>query len=30
MKAYLDYLQYVLDNGVWTKNRTGVTWYYHY
>jgi len=24
MKAYLDYLQYVLDNGVWTKNRTGV------
>ena len=24
MKAYLDYLQYVLDNGIWTKNRTGV------
>jgi len=24
MKAYLDYLQYVLDNGVWTKNRTGI------
>lgn len=24
MKAYLDYLQYILDNGVWTKNRTGV------
>ena len=24
MKAYLDYLQYVLDNGVWTTNRTGV------
>lgn len=24
MKAYLDYLQYVLDNGVMTANRTGV------
>lgn len=24
MKAYLDYLQYVLDNGVKTKNRTGI------
>lgn len=24
MKAYLDYLQYILDNGVWTTNRTGV------
>lgn len=24
MKAYLDYLQYVLDNGIWTTNRTGV------
>ena len=24
MKAYLDYLQYVLDNGVLTKNRTGI------
>ena len=24
MKAYLDYLQYVLDNGVMTTNRTGV------
>ena len=24
MKAYKDYLQYVLDNGVMTKNRTGV------
>lgn len=24
MKAYLDYLQYVLDNGVMTSNRTGV------
>ena len=24
MKAYLDYLQYVLDNGVRTKNRTGI------
>lgn len=25
MKVYLDYLQYVLDNGIWTKNRTGVS-----
>ena len=24
MKAYLDYLQYILDNGVMTSNRTGV------
>lgn len=24
MKAYLDYLQYILDNGVMTANRTGV------
>lgn len=24
MRAYLDYLKYVLDNGVWTENRTGV------
>lgn len=24
MKAYLDYLNYILENGVWTKNRTGV------
>ena len=24
MKVYLDYLKYVLDNGIWTKNRTGV------
>ena len=24
MKAYLDYLQYVLDNGVMTANRTGI------
>ena len=24
MKAYLDYLKYVLNNGIWTKNRTGV------
>lgn len=24
MKAYLDYLQYILDNGIITKNRTGV------
>ena len=24
MKAYLDYLQYVLSNGVRTKNRTGI------
>lgn len=24
MRAYLDYLKYVLDNGIWTENRTGV------
>lgn len=24
MKVYQNYLQYILDNGVWTKNRTGV------
>lgn len=24
MKIYLDYLQYILDNGILTKNRTGV------
>lgn len=24
MKAYLDYLQYILDNGTWTTNRTGI------
>lgn len=24
MRAYLDYLQYILDNGVITKNRTGI------
>lgn len=24
MKAYLDYLQYILDNGVMTHNRTGI------
>ena len=24
MKAYLDYLNYILENGVWTQNRTGV------
>ena len=24
MRAYLDYLQYVLSNGVRTKNRTGI------
>ena len=24
MQAYKDYLQYVLDNGVMTTNRTGI------